>query len=302
MLRQSFENYLTYEKRYSFHTLEAYRNDLDGFYAFLEKNYQIAENDTPQITHLQIRSWIIDLIGNGISTRSANRKLSTLRTYFKFLLKKKAVTVNPMKKVVAPKTNTKLPVFIEKQNILRQLDMVFQSSENNPVTQFKSLRDRLIVEILYSTGMRRAELIGLQEDSVDFYTQSITVLGKGNKERKVPFGASLERSLKSYLELKKTVFPGIVEESLLVTDKGVKLYPGFVYKVANKFLTLVSTVEKKSPHVLRHSFATHLANNGAELNAIKELLGHSSLASTQVYTHNTIEKLKDIHKQAHPKA
>lgn len=292
MLQHKFIEYLEFEKRYSPHTVLAYKNDLLQFNSFLAETYQI--DKLKQVDHQHIRSWIVALMEAELSPRSINRKLSCLKSYYKYMLKSGAVTKDPTIKVVMPKTSTKLPVFVEEPNMERLLD------EEGFGEGFPALRNKLIIEILYATGIRLAELIHLKEQDVDLQQCSFKVLGKGNKERLIPFDLSLAETIGHYIDQKHIKFPG--QDYLLLTDKGVKLYPKFVQRTVKKLLSLVTTVTKKSPHVLRHSFATHLSNNGADLNAIKELLGHASLAATQVYTHNTIEQLKKIYKQAHPKA
>ena len=232
-----------------------------------------------------------------MSPKSINRKLSTLKSLFQFLLKKEKIEIDPMLKVVSPKTGKRLPAFVEEQKMDSLLeDITFPEG-------FKGLRDKLVLEILYQTGIRRSELIHLQISDIDFQNQLIKVLGKGNKERLIPINRQLRLLINDYLALRKTTFPDLLEiGQLMLTDKGKPMYPKFVYNLVKKYLSYVTTQEHRSPHILRHSFATHLSNNGADLNAIKELLGHSSLAATQIYTHNTIDRLKEIYQQAHPKA
>lgn len=290
----SFIQYLQFEKRCSAHTITAYQNDLIQFFSFLEKQYEIKDIST--VCYQQIRSWTVQMMNEKISASSINRKLSTLKTYFKFLIKKGEIEKNPMQKVISPKTAKRLPVFVDEkstENLFQQI---------NFGEGFSGLRDKLILEILYATGMRRAELMGLTNRSVDLKSCQLKVLGKGNKERIIPFENHLQILIKQYNSEKNKTFEIMNHDFLLVTDDGEKMYPQFVYRTVKKYLSLITTVEKKSPHILRHTFATHLLNNGAEINAIKELLGHASLAATQVYTHNTIDKLKEIYKQAHPKA
>jgi integrase/recombinase XerC len=242
---------------------------------------------------------------NDISPRSVNRKLTTLKSFYRFLLKEGSVSINPMRKIISPKTPKKLPSFVEKE----KMEMLFENV--NFGEGFPALEDRLILEMLYDTGMRLSELINLKETDIYFSQSTLKVLGKRNKERLIPFSNKFADLLKTYLVEKKTylenlklqtpsIFPD--EQSLFITRKGKKSYPRFIYRVVTKYLAQVTTLQKISPHVLRHTFATHLLNNGAELNAVKELLGHANLSATQVYTHNTIEKLKTIYKQAHPKA
>jgi len=303
MEKGKFIDYIQYEKRYSPHTVSAYRNDLDQFFSFLNIQYNIS--DIRDVTHPMIRSWLVLLMEEKISPRSVNRKLTTLKSFYKFLLKEGRVSINPMRKIISPRTSKKLPSFVEKEKMM----MLFETI--NFGEGFPALRDRLILEILYATGMRVSELINLKETDIDFHQSTLKVLGKRNKERLIPFTNKFADFLKLYLKGKKTYlenaeFPGpsdnLDDRWLLITDSGKKSYPRFIYRAVTKYLSQVTTLQKISPHVLRHTFATHLLNNGAELNAVKELLGHANLSATQVYTHNTIEKLKTIYKQAHPKA
>lgn len=243
---------------------------------------------------MHIRAWMVDLLEKGLSPRAINRKISCLKTFFRFLLKRGWVEQNPMLKVVAPKTGKALPVFVREEHMARLLDEIpFEEG-------YGGQRDRLILELLYMAGLRRAELIGLSPESADFHRMQLRVKGKGGKERIIPILPDLAERLRTFIDLRKATFDG-APGHLLLTDNGAPLYPQFVYRLVRKQLSLVTTVEKKSPHVLRHSFATHLSNKGADINAIKELLGHSSLAATQVYTHNAIGKLKEVYQQAHPK-
>ena len=290
---QSFLSYIEYERRYSRHTIESYRNDLEQLFFYLKSEYQKEEIELA--THLEIRSWIVRMMETDISPRSINRKLSTLKSFFKFLMRKGIVKKSPLAKVLAPKTKKRLPVFVEKSSIERLLkDMEFPAG-------FEGARDKIMIELLYGTGMRRSELMGLKETDIDSYNSQVKVLGKGNKERIIPIQPQLRTAVREYIELKNQniAHPSIY---LVVDAEGKQLNPSRVYQIVKKYLNLVTTIDKKSPHVLRHTFATHLMNNGADINAVKELLGHSSLAATQVYTHNTIDKLKNIYKQAHPKA
>jgi integrase/recombinase XerC len=303
MEQGKFIEYIQYEKRYSPHTVSAYRNDLAQFFSFLSHQYNIT--DIRDVTHPMIRSWLVLLMEEKISPRSVNRKLTTLKSFYRFLVKEGLVFVNPMRKIISPKTSKKLPSFVEKEKMV----MLFESI--NFGNGFPAIRDRLVLEILYATGMRLSELINLKETDVDFHQSALKVLGKRNKERLIPFSNKFADLVKTYIQGKENYFeneenlvPNIRKDVpwLVVTDSGNKAYPRFIYRVVTKYLSQVTTLQKISPHVLRHTFATHLLNNGAELNAVKELLGHASLSATQVYTHNTIEKLKTIYKQAHPKA
>jgi len=288
MPQAKFLSYLQNEKRYSPLTVSAYGTDLTQFYSFIKSQYDLTRIE--DVTHSLIRSWIVEMIDADISTRSVNRKITTLKSYYKFLLREKIVEKNPMLKILPPKTSKKLPVFVEKSGMDELLDTV-EFEEGG-----RGTRDRLIILLLYSTGMRLSELINLKVSDVDLKTATLKILGKGNKERILPFSDQLKRELKQYLDDVNPV------QWFFLTDKGKKLYEKLVYRLVNSYLSKVTTISKKSPHVLRHTFATHMLNNGADLNAIKEFLGHVSLSATQVYTHNTIKKLTNIYKQAHPKA
>lgn len=289
-----FFKYLQYEKRYSPHTLTSYHTDLGQFSDYLQHIYEIT--DATEADHTIIRSWILSLVQNNIQPRSINRKIACLRSYYKFLLAQERIAVNPMLRIKAPKASKKLPAFVSEEAFNNLLDS-FEFTED-----FEGQRDKLILEFLYGTGIRLAELIGVGESDLDMRAKTVRVLGKGNKERIVPINDSLLHTIESYLEVKKRHFGNNNSEKLLVTSKERSLYPKFVYRVVKKYISLITTSEHNSPHVLRHSFATHLLNKGADLNAIKDLLGHASLAATQVYTHNSIEKLKSIFEKAHPKA
>ncbi len=291
MKHNTFFQYLEHERRFSPNTLLAYERDLKQFFSYLKEQYDT--DDVNKIKHFHIRSWMVELMKRKVVNKSINRKLSCLRSYFKFE-QKKGLTTNPMKKIVAPKTGKKLPIYVLEDAMEKVLD------PDNYTKDFKGERDRMIMELLYGLGIRRSELIGLKESSIDFNQSAIKVLGKGNKERIIPFSANLGKMLVHYLEIREIEF-GTKLGNLFLTEKAKPLYPKFLYNVVSKYLSLVPTLEQKSPHVMRHSFATHLANKGADLNAIKELLGHSSLAATQVYTHNSIEQLIHVYQNAHPK-
>ncbi|MBS1748235.1 MAG: tyrosine-type recombinase/integrase [Bacteroidetes bacterium] len=287
---ESFINYLRYQKRYSQHTIIAYRNDLESFFNYLTEEY-----DSPALKDLNtsiIRSWLAILKENEITAKSINRKISSLRSFFKFLMRQEIIETTPMSIISAPKIGKRLPVYVEEKD----LQTLFQYVEFSEGRQGDT--ERLILQFFYNTGMRISELINLKEKQIDFSYSHIKILGKGNKERIVPVNNLLLLQISSYIKNK----PAYSSENVFVNEKGKPLYAKQVYNIVKKYLSLVTTVNKKSPHILRHSFATHLTNNGADLNAVKELLGHSSLAATQVYTHNSIEKLKDVYKQAHPKA
>jgi integrase/recombinase XerC len=292
MQSNEFLLYLQYEKRYSAHTIKAYATDLQSFSDFLVEVY--GEAHLEKANYLQVRSWVVSLLEQNFDAKSVNRKISCLKSFFSYLLKHNLVPLNPMQKVVSPKSAKKLPVFIEKEG----MDVLLNNFEFEP--NFEGNRDRLILEIFYCTGIRLSELINIKITDLDFSRGNLKVLGKRNKERIVPMIPRLIELCEKFIQdnhLKKSS-----SEYLITNSKGEKISPRLVYKIVNAYLSCVSTVEKRGPHILRHTFATHMLNNGADLNAIKELLGHASLQATQVYTHNSIEKLKRIHKQSHPRA
>ncbi len=292
MFIERFINFLKYEKRFSTHTINAYQTDLGQFSLFLKKQ----ELKLEELSHFHVRSWLVALMDAGVEPRTINRKLSSLRSLYKFLLREKLVSKNPMTQVQAPKIPKRLPVVVEDEKLSAHLD-----NQANFKPDFPGLRDRLVVELLFGTGIRLAELLGLKETDIQIYDQQIKVLGKRSKERLIPIAKPLLDLLHYYISQKKEL--GYTQSTaLIVTDKGQEPYPRLIYRIVNETLSQISTQTKKSPHVLRHTFATSLLNRGADLNAIKELLGHASLAATQVYTHNSIEKLKTVYKQAHPKA
>jgi integrase/recombinase XerC len=289
----AFTDHLKFEKRYSAHTVRSYHDDLYQFHQYLESTFgELALSD---ITASVVRSWLASLKINKISSRSITRKISTLKSFFKFLLRTGVVKKNPVTAVVTPKISKRLPVYVEETDMSTLIRHVEFGDDWNGYT------GRLAIRLLYELGLRLSELVNCKESQVDFANSHIKILGKGNKERIVPANSGLLGDLKEYMQRKRKDFEKFDKEYLLVNDKGNKLYPKYIYRLTTKYLPEVTTVEKKSPHILRHSFATHLMNNGAELNAVKELLGHGSLAATQVYTHNTIEKLKNVHKKAHPR-
>lgn len=288
--RDSFLEYLQFEKRFSGHTITAYAGDINQFLVYLHTTYEI--KSAAEVNHTVVRSWVVSLMEQKITPRSVNRKITTLKTFYKFLLRQGIITENPMLKIQAPKTSKRLPVFVEKDNMDKLLDNIDFGDD------FEGQRNKLIMELFYATGIRLTELVNLKQANIDVFQCQLKVLGKRNKERIVPFNSTLKEQIKQYLKAKSD----LNSEFLFVTATGKKMNDKSVYRVVNAYLTQITTVDKKSPHVLRHTFATHMLNNGADLNAIKELLGHASLAATQVYTHNTVEKLKNIHKQAHPKA
>lgn len=289
---ETFLKYLSFEKRYSKHTTEAYRKDLNQFSDFLSTDFEI--NNLEEVKHTHIRGWVVSLMDDELSPKSVNRKIATLKSFYKFLLAREYVELNPTSQIKPLKTEKDLPSFVKEEEITNLLDKVEFSSD------FEGQRDRLILELLYATGIRLAELQGLKDEDVNFYEKTIRVLGKRNKERIIPTGNSLIYLIEQYQKLRNEM--GMTGPNLILTDRGEPLYPMFIYRRVKKYLTAVTTLSKKSPHVMRHTFATHLLNKGADLNAVKDLLGHTSLAATQVYTHNSIEKLKAAFDQAHPKA
>jgi integrase/recombinase XerC len=291
---QYFVDYLKFQKRYSQHTIISYQTDLVAFFDFIETNF--GNTSLPDIKPSFVRTWLASLKDQGMEAKSINRKISTLKSFFKQQLKEGGLEVSPMTTIISPKMNKRLPQFVEKADI----NTLFSYVEFPDSWQGKT--DRLLLQLFYNTGIRQAELVSLKERQVDSFKKSIKVLGKGNKERIIPVSSELLDMIKDYTADKKKAFEQYDAEVLLINEKGKKLYPKYVYNAVKKYLSKITTISKKSPHVLRHTFATHLMNNGADLNAVKELLGHSSLAATQIYTHNSIEKLKDIHKKAHPKA
>jgi integrase/recombinase XerC len=294
--QERFIQYIQFEKRYSPHTITSYKTDLGQFEQFLIAQYEVQsiENANPPM----VRSWLVALMNDGLSTRSVNRKLSSLKSFYHFMMKEGLLQATPLAKVPSPKTSKRLPVFIEEES-MASLFAGFPNTET-----YEDYRNKVLLEVFYATGMRLSELIGLREHDINFGNCTFRVLGKRNKERIIPFGENLKKLLGDYLIYKQnTGF--VVEEDkayLFLTVKGKKLYPRLVYRIVHNYLEEVSLADKKSPHVLRHTFATHMLNRGADLNAIKEILGHASLSATQVYTHNTIDKLKKIYQTAHPKA
>ncbi|MET3129526.1 integrase/recombinase XerC [Arcicella rosea] len=287
-----FIKYIQFEKRSSEHTITAYRSDMKQFTEYLVKSYEF---EHPQLADFQmIRSWIVSLAEAKVENRSINRKIATLRTFYKFLLRKKIIEKDPMFKVSAMKTQKTIPSFVRETELDTLLDDVEFTQD------FMGVRDKLVLELLYGTGMRLSEMIELKESDIDFYSRTLTVLGKRNKQRIIPINQQLVNLIQAYQSYKNAENLG--NEYLIITDKGEKSYPVLIQRITKKYLSLVTTLSKKSPHILRHSYATHLLNNGADLNAIKDLLGHASLSATQVYTHNSMEKIKKIYEQAHPKA
>jgi integrase/recombinase XerC len=292
--KESFLQYLEIEKRYSLHTVRSYQNDLHQFFTWL------SENNFPdrvhEITSYQIRAWIVSLMDAGISASSVHRKISCLRVFFRYLRKEGIIRNDPLEKVVLPKQKKRLPVFVGEKALDELLD------NYNFGDDFNGIRNRTIIEMLYLTGMRRSELTGLKISDIDLREATVKVTGKRDKQRIIPMTRTFVTRLEEYLKLRNE-FAGTENDSwFFITDKGNKLYDKYVYNTVKGYLAMVTTIEKKSPHVLRHTFATHMLNRGADLNTIKEFLGHANLSATQIYTHNTFEKLKRIYKQAHPRA
>jgi integrase/recombinase XerC len=292
---EKFIRYIKLEKRYSDHTVTAYQNDLLAFQQFLdetlEEDYQLTD-----INYQLIRSWILKLVNEGMENTSVNRKISTLKSFFKFQLRKRTIQSNPTQKIIAPKNKKRLPQFVSQTD----MDKLFSRSEYFS-DDWVGCRNQLLIEMLYQTGMRTSELINLTHNHLDMNRGLIKVIGKGNKERYVPITAELRNLIDKYLSHSQNPSPAD-KDVFFITEKGNKMYPKLVYNTVRNCLDQITTIEKRSPHILRHTFATHLLNRGAELNTIKELLGHSNLSATEVYTHNSFEKLKDIYKHAHPRA
>jgi integrase/recombinase XerC len=294
---QSFIDYLKFEKRYAGHTIGAYHDDLESFTEFLAQEMDMINPVLSEISSTLIRSWLVHLKEKKKnSAKSINRKISSLKSFFKYHLRQGNLVKTPMSSIISPKVSKRLPQYVEQQD----MNVLFSKVEF-PDT-WKGQTDRLLLAIFYNTGMRLSELVNLKESQVNKMGNMLKVLGKGNKERLVPVSADLIAAIQTYIARKRKELEEPDTTYLLVNDKGKKLYAKSVYLSVKEWLNTVTTIDKKSPHILRHTFATHLMNNGADLNAVKELLGHASLAATQIYTHNTIEKLKDIYKKAHPKA
>ena len=287
MQKEKFLQFLEHEKRYSVHTIKSYSTDLEQFIQFLSSEFQV--NTVKNVNFQFVRSWIAKLLSNNISPRSVNRKITTLKTYFRFLLQENLIKQSPMQKIISPKTSKRLPVFVEQvkmEQLLNEIDFG---------VGFLAQRDRLILELFYFTGIRLSELINLKNKDINYSDSTILVLGKRKKERLIPLTSDILSKIKKLNASNKSKY-------LFTTDKGKQISTKQVYRLVNKYLSMVTTLGKKSPHILRHTFATHMLNNGADINAIKELLGHANLSATQIYTHNTIEKLKTVYKQAHPRA
>ena len=290
---ESFVQYLSLERRFSPHTLTAYRSDLTNFVAHCTEHQCLTS--VAEVRHLHIRTWVIALMESGQSSRSIQRYLSCLKTYFNYLRKRGLLDKDPMLKVVAPKSGKRLPVYVQEH----QMTGLFTHAEF--AEHYGGQRDRLVLEILYASGMRSNELSNLKINDIDTERMVFRVSGKGNKQRMIPFAHYLSDLLSIFLDTRRATFPATDEAWLFLNRKGERLSSSSIYHIVHKYLSAVTTVEQRSPHVLRHSFATHLSNRGADLNAIKELLGHSSLSATQVYTHNSVQRLIEVYAQAHPK-
>jgi len=292
--KQPFLDYLQFEKRYSGHTIVAYRTDIEQFETYLERMPEKPGSTSADFRI--IRSWIVEMMESGQTARTVNRKITTLKSFYKYLMREQVISINPMDRVMSPKLDKKLPSFVEEEKMDLLLDE-FGFGED-----YRGIRSRLLIEVLYITGMRKDELINLEDAGVDLHEMQIRVLGKRGKERIIPFDQAYIEVFRKYIRLRNEAFPSRDYPNLFLTDKGKPLYPKFVYRVVNTYLRFVTSMGDRGPHVLRHTFATHMLNRGADLNAIKEILGHASLSATQVYTHNTFEKLISIYKQAHPRA
>ena len=290
-----FLTYISTEKRFSQHTITAYQTDLNQFDLFVKN--EMGFSSIKEVNFQAIRSWIFFLLENENTARSVNRKISTLKTFYKFLMKNSYIQSNPMSKIISPKQSQRLPSFVD-EGRMNNLFSVIEFPDT-----FEGIRDKTILETFYALGIRLSELINITLQSIDFHNQTIRIIGKRNKERIIPFGPHLKKCLEQYLKMYEKTFGMLQQNSpIFVTNKGSKAYPMLINRIVNKYIAMVSSIEQKSPHVIRHTFATHLLNQGADLNAIKELLGHANLAATQVYTHTSIEKLKKIYKNAHPRA
>ena len=292
--KESFLQYLQAGKRYSPLTVRSYLNDLDQFDNHLKMNGLYSKPEAV-VSH-DIRSWIVSLIENGYSAVSVHRKISSLRVFYRYLRKEGIVVSDPLEKVVLPRTKKRLPVFVEEESLNKLLDDYEFGND------FQGTRNMTIIEMLYLTGIRRAELTGLRNIDVDTRNATLKVTGKRNKQRIIPLLKSFTLKLEKYIAVRNEAFPDSVTEWFFLSNKGNKLYDKYVYNIVRKYLSIVTTIEKRSPHILRHTFATHMLNNGADLNSIKEFLGHANLSATQIYTHNSFEKLRKIYKQAHPRA
>lgn len=291
----SFINYLEFEKKSSPHTVNAYRRDLEQFADFAKTSFDLDEIDSAE--HAEIRAWVIDLVDQELSSLTVNRKLATLRSYYKFLLRSSIISKDPTYKLKSLKNPKKLPEFIQELAIASVLE------ESNFSEDFAGQRDRMVLEFLYLTGVRLSELIGLRWSDVNLSEDQVKVLGKRKKERIIPITKGLKQNIVLYQKVFDETFPKAIQSPyFIVSNQGKQSYPMMIYRIVRQYLDAFAQTSKRSPHILRHTFATHLLNKGADLNAVKDLLGHASLAATQVYTHNSLEKLKAVFEQAHPKA
>jgi integrase/recombinase XerC len=295
ILIKEFIRYMQTEKRSSEHTLRAYKSDVSGFFECIFDENSVV--DISEVTTLLVRRWVSELMKSGVTSRTVNRKTAALSSFFKYLMRKKKVLSNPVSGITKPKVSKKLPAFIPEEKIA----VVLEFSKNN-LEDYSAYRDYVILETFYATGMRISELVNLKHSDVDFHLRQIKVLGKRNKERIIPMTENIRQILEEYVSRKRTFFPNPTNEYLFFTARGEQISTRYVYVGVKKCLRLGGVTGKANPHVLRHTFATHILNNGADLNSVKELLGHASLAATQIYTHNTFEKLKIIHNKAHPRA
>jgi integrase/recombinase XerC len=291
--KDAFRDYLQLEKKYSPHTINAYLNDIGYFESFNKEHF--GQDTIEQVNYSQIRGWIVSLVEDGVSNTTVNRKIASLKAFYRFLLKIKQIQINPLLKHKALKTEKKLQIPFSEKELVEAL------SQNSNSEGFQEIRDKLIVELFYTSGMRRTELINLKLSNVNLVSGALKVLGKRNKERILPILSIVLEQLKLYIKERSLLETVVDEGYLFLTKKGLKLNDSFVYRLINSYFSTVSEKVKKSPHILRHTFATHLLNNGADLNSVKELLGHSSLASTQIYTHSSLSELKKVYQEAHPR-
>ncbi len=296
MLIEHFIEYLKNEKRYSPHTTVSYRVDLNQFAGFVRERYNV--DSLSSVSYPMVRAWLMFLLEErSLSARTVNRKLSSLKSFCRFMIRSGLIKTSPLDKITSPKTRKRLPLFIEEEKLSGLLDNTDFGDD------YTGVRNRMIIEMLYHTGIRRSELINLRKNDVDLPEMTLRVVGKGNRERLIPLSRRFASFAGEYLKLREDFFRSSgAADYFLLTSKGEKLYPRLVNRIVKVYLDTITSSEKKSPHVIRHSFATHMLNHGAGLNAIKELLGHANLSATEVYTHNTFEKLKKIYKQAHPRA
>ncbi|HOZ16696.1 MAG TPA: tyrosine-type recombinase/integrase [Candidatus Portnoybacteria bacterium] len=296
-MTEAFLNYLKFEKRYSSKTVESYKTDILQFFHFIKLEFEL--EDALHVKNNQVRAFVVQLVNDKRKPTSIKRKISALKSFYKYHQKIGKLKTNPADKINSPKIPERLPKFVEQQKI----NNLFEEPEKYFKNTFEGMQEKLLIDVLYSTGMRRQELINLKWSDINFSSNQVKVTGKGNKQRLIPIGNELVNSLRIFQNTQINQLKNIPKAAyVFLTKDGNQLYPNYVYRIVKLHIGHCSTAEKKSPHVLRHSFATHMSNNGAKLNDIKELLGHASLASTQVYTHNTIEQLKEIYKLSHPKA